>query len=253
MVVYCLWRVHSDKIAHHRFLWKRKNSSCLVRSHFALYVQDMMQVSDHSALHISTHPLASVELNVLRDRNTSAANFREALRRLSRILTIEATASFSTRELIIPAPSGQVFSRTLSRTVTIVPVLRAGLGMVDGVLDVLPAAQVGHLGLYRDEATLQPVPYYEKLPDTIPDSEVLLLDPMLATGGSANEAIRRLREAGAGGVHVLSVVVAPEGLNAVEQRHPDIQVYAAALDSGLDERGYIVPGLGDAGDRLFGT
>jgi uracil phosphoribosyltransferase len=213
----------------------------------------MIQVSDHSALHISTHPLASVELNVLRDRNTSAANFREALRRLSRILTIEATASFSTRELIIPAPSGQVFSRTLSRTVTIVPVLRAGLGMVDGVLDVLPAAQVGHLGLYRDEATLQPVPYYEKLPDTIPDSEVLLLDPMLATGGSANEAIRRLREAGAGGVHVLSVVVAPEGLNAVEQRHPDIQVYAAALDSGLDERGYIVPGLGDAGDRLFGT
>ena len=207
-------------------------------------------------LHVSTHPAVQHKLGVLRDQDTEPKKFREVVRELSWLLGYEALQDAKTRPLRITTPMEAIEASELGERIGLIPILRAGLGMVDAMLELMPTAQVWHLGLFRDERTLRPVEYYNKLPDSATVDLCLILDPMLATGGSATAAIEVLKRWGA--VHpvrirLLNLIAAPEGVRTVTEAHPDVQIYAAALDRQLNERGYIMPGLGDAGDRQFGT
>ena len=203
---------------------------------------------------ILDHPLVQHKVAHLRDKNTGTKEFKELVSELAMLLCYEATRDLPTEEVDVETPIGVAHTRMLAgRKLALVPILRAGLGMVDGMLSLLPAAKVGHIGMYRDETTLEPVEYYCKLPSDIAEREVLVLDPMVATGGSACDAIAQIKKRGARNIKFLGLIAAPEGLAKLREAHPDVQLYVAALDEKLNEDGYIVPGLGDAGDRIFGT
>ena len=203
---------------------------------------------------ILDHPLVQHKVSHLRDRNTGTKEFKELVSELAMLLCYEATRDLPTEEVEIETPVAIAKTRVLSgRKLALVPILRAGLGMVDGMLSLLPAAKVGHIGLYRNEETLEPVEYYCKLPSDIAERDVMVLDPMLATGGSAVDAIAQIKKRGAKSIKFLAIIAAPEGLERLHAAHPDVDIYVAALDEKLNENGYIIPGLGDAGDRIFGT
>ncbi len=203
---------------------------------------------------ILDHPLVQHKVSHLRDRNTGTKEFKELVSELAMLLCYEATRDLPTEEVEIETPVAIAKTRVLSgRKLALVPILRAGLGMVDGMLTLLPAAKVGHIGLYRNEETLEPVEYYCKLPSDIAERDVMVLDPMLATGGSAVDAIAQIKKRGAKSIKFLAIIAAPEGLERLHAAHPDVDIYVAALDEKLNESGYIIPGLGDAGDRIFGT
>ena len=205
------------------------------------------------AFHELRHPLIEQELGILRQKDCPSHLFRQAVRRIAMLMTPYLTQDFETSTQDVETPLENVACRFLAAPVVLVPILRAGLGFLDGFLEVIPQASVAHIGLKRDEFTLQPLTYYSNLPTNIADCEILLLDPMLATGGSAIEAVRLLRAAGAKRIRFACLVAAPEGVEAFAHAWPDVAIYAAALDRCLNKHGYILPGLGDAGDRLFGT
>ena len=207
-----------------------------------------------SKIHIFDHPLIQHKLSILRDEGTCTKEFRELVNEISMLMCFEATRDLLTAEVDVQTPVGLAKCRVVDKKVVLVPILRAGLGMVDGMLSLIPNAKVGHIGLYRDEETLEPVEYYCKLPVEAAESDVIVVDPMLATGGSASAAIGFLKNKyGCKNVRLMSIVAAPIGAQRVAQDHPDVDIYVAAMDDGLNDRGYIVPGLGDAGDRIFGT
>ena len=204
-------------------------------------------------LHVSRHPAVLHKLAILRDERTEPKKFREVVRELSWLIGYEALADVAVRPLEIRTPMEPMTAQQLDERIGLVPILRAGLGMVDAMLELMPTAQVWHLGLFRDERTLRPVEYYNKLPDSATVDLCLILDPMLATGGSATAAIEVLKKWGAVRIKLVNLIAAPEGVEAVSSAHPDVAIYCASLDRGLNDRGYIQPGLGDAGDRQFGT
>lgn len=200
------------------------------------------------------HPVIKHKISILRNIETGSTEFRSIIKELSIILAYEATKDLDLEEYELQTPIEKTTGYRISgKKLGIVPILRAGLGMVDGVLEVLPAAKIGHIGMYRDEKTLQPVEYYSKLPNDVENRDIMVVDPMLATGGSAADAIGRLKEKGCKDIKLLSIIAAPEGIERLQKEHPDVEIFVAQLDDGLDENSYIVPGLGDAGDRLFGT
>ncbi len=202
---------------------------------------------------IISHPLVQQKLTYLRDKNTSTREFRKLLSEITALMLFEITEDLVTRDIVVETPLEKTSSKVLKDHVVLVPVLRAGLGMLDGALDLIPNAKVGHIGLYRDEKTLQPVEYYAKFPPVMPEAIVIMLDPMLATGGSSSAAISLLKKKNAKKLKCLSLVSAPEGIRRMQTDHPDVMIYTAGVDRQLNEHGYIVPGLGDAGDRLYGT
>ena len=207
-----------------------------------------------SKVHVFDHPLIQHKLSLMRDKNTGAKEFRELLEEISMLMVYEVTRDLPTEEVDVETPICVTKTRMLSgKKLGIVPILRAGLGMVDGVTKLVPAAKVGHIGLYRDPESLQPVEYYCKLPADSENRELLLLDPMLATGGSASAAISFIKKRGCNNVRLVSLIAAPEGIAKINKDHPDVDIFVACLDEKLNDHGYIVPGLGDAGDRLFGT
>ena len=200
------------------------------------------------------HPLIKHKLTFIRDKNTGSKEFRELVKEVSMLMAYEVTRDLPLEEIEIETPVSKTSSDVISgKKLGIVPILRAGLGMVEGMLNLLPAAKVGHVGLYRDPKTLEPVEYYCKLPKDIEERDLIVLDPMLATGGSAKAAIRFLKDRGAAAIKLMCLIAAPEGIKVVQDAHPDVDIYVAAVDEKLNEHAYIVPGLGDAGDRLFGT
>lgn len=201
-----------------------------------------------------THPLIQHKLAFIRNENTGSKDFRELVEEVAMLMAYEVTRDIQVEEVEIKTPICTTKCKMLSgKKMAIVPILRAGLGMVDGMLKLIPAAKVGHIGLYRDEKTLKPVEYFCKLPQDIGERDVIVTDPMLATGGSAVDAINLLKEKGAKNIRLMCLIAAPEGIKEVMRVHPDVDIYVAAIDEKLNELGYIVPGLGDAGDRLFGT
>lgn len=204
-------------------------------------------------LHVSTHPLIRHKLAILRDKTTEPKKFRQLIREIAMMMLVDATVDMPTVEISVETPMGPARGHRMGARLGLVPVLRAGLGMVDGVLEMVPYAQVWHIGLYRDEHTLRPVEYYNKLPIQPTVDVCLVLDPMLATGGSASATIDILKRWGAGTIKYLGLIGAPEGVARLHADHPDVPIYLAALDERLNENGYIMPGLGDAGDRQFGT
>ena len=204
-------------------------------------------------LHVSSHPAILHKLAILRDERTEPKKFREVVRELSWLLGYEALADVKVRPVTVRTPIEEMEGAQLADRIGLVPILRAGLGMVDAMLELMPTAEVWHLGLFRDERTLQPVEYYNKLPDSASVDLCLILDPMLATGGSATAAIDVLKRWGAVRIKLVNLIAAPEGVAAVSKAHPDVEIHCAALDRQLNEKGYIMPGLGDAGDRQFGT
>lgn len=200
------------------------------------------------------HPLILHKLAFIRNKDTGSKDFRELVEEVSMLMAYEVTRDLSTEEVEIETPICKTKCKMLSgKKMAIVPILRAGLGMVDGMLKLIPAAKVGHIGLYRDEETLQPVEYFCKLPQDIAERDVIVVDPMLATGGSATDAITMLKKRGAKNLRLMCLISSPEGIALVQKEHPDVDIYVAGIDEKLNEHGYIVPGLGDAGDRLFGT
>lgn len=199
------------------------------------------------------HPLLKAKFTILRDKQTNREIFRQKLSEVAMLMTYELTRQIEIMEIDVETPLEKTTGHRLVREVTLVPILRAGLGMIDGILQLMPYARVGHIGVYRDKKTLQPVEYYLKLPENVQETTVVLVDPMLATGGSAIAAIDVLRKRGVRHFLFLCLVAAPEGVQAVFEKYPDVKIYAAALDRQLNDHGYILPGLGDAGDRLFGT
>ena len=207
-----------------------------------------------SKVTVIDHPLIQHKLTLIRDKNTGSKDFRALVREISMLMGYEVTRDLSLEEIEIETPVCTTKAKTLTdRKLGIVPILRAGLGMVDGILELIPAAKVGHVGLYRDLETLEPVEYYVKLPTNVHERELIVLDPMLATGGSANAAIQFIKDRGATNIKLVCLVSCPQGIAAVQEAHPDVDIYVAAIDETLDDHAYIVPGLGDAGDRLFGT
>lgn len=207
-----------------------------------------------SKVFIMNHPLIQHKVSRLRSVDTGSKEFRELVREVSQLMCFEATRELSLEDYDIETPLGHaVGKRIAGKNLSIVPILRAGLGMVDGMLDLVPTAKVGHIGLYRDPETLQPVEYYCKLPQDIAERDLFVLDPMLATGGSAVAAIQFIKDKGAKNINFLCLLAAPEGIEKLQTAHPDVTIYVAVLDEKLNDHGYIVPGLGDAGDRLFGT
>ncbi|WP_346897137.1 uracil phosphoribosyltransferase [Clostridium sp. UBA7503] len=200
------------------------------------------------------HPLILHKLAFMRDINTGSKDFRELVEEVAMLMAYEVTRDMQLEEVEIETPIGITKCKVLAgKKMAIVPILRAGLGMVDGMLKLIPAAKVGHIGMYRDEETLMPVEYFCKLPQDIEDRDIIVTDPMLATGGSAIDAINALKKRGAKNIRLMCLVGAPEGIKAIMEAHPDVDIYLASIDEKLNEHGYIVPGLGDAGDRLFGT
>ena len=200
------------------------------------------------------HPLLQHKLSILRDENTGVKDFREVVSEIATLMCYEATRDLPLEEVEIKTPITTAKFKTIAgKKLAIVPVLRAGLGMVDGILTLIPSAKVGHIGLYRDPDTLEPVEYYCKMPNDIAEREVIILDPMLATGGSASAAIQFIKNYEVKNIKLKNIIAAPEGIQRVHHDHPDVDIYCAALDEKLNDHGYIVPGLGDAGDRIFGT
>ena len=199
------------------------------------------------------HPLIEHKLSNLRNKHTDTKLFRESLNEIAGLMVYEATKHLPLKEIETETPIQKTTTKVLDKPITLVPILRAGLGMIDGILQLLPNAKVGHLGVYRNEETLEPVYYYAKMPTNVVESQVFVVDPMLATGGSAILAIDSLKKRGASHIKFVCLVAAPEGVKALQEAHPDIDIFTAALDDHLNDHGYIVPGLGDAGDRLFGT
>ena len=207
-----------------------------------------------SKVYVFDHPLIQHKLTHIRDINTGTKEFRELVDEVATLMAFEITRELPLEDKVINTPVTEMTSKVLSgKKIGIVPILRAGIGMVEGVLKLIPAAKVGHIGLYRDPKTLQPIEYYAKLPADVAEREFIVVDPMLATGGSAIEAINSLKKRGAINIKFMCLIAAPEGAKALQEAHNDVDVYIAALDEKLDDHGYIVPGLGDAGDRLFGT
>ena len=205
-------------------------------------------------VHELNHPLIQHKLAILRNRKTGVKEFRELVSEISGLMCYEATRKLPTEEVMVQTPVAMAKCRKLSgKKLAIIPILRAGLGMVDSMLDLIPSAKVGHIGLYRDPDTHQPVEYYCKLPEDIGKREVFVVDPMLATGGSAIAAIEFLKKHGCKNITMMNIIGCPEGVKAVQEAHPDVDIYVAAIDEKLNEHAYIVPGLGDAGDRIFGT
>jgi len=199
------------------------------------------------------HPVIQTKLTELRDFTTDHRKFRTLLDEIAGLMVYEVTRDWPTTPKPVQTPLERMTGRVLARQVTLVPILRAGLGMADGVLKMLPDARMGHLGVYRNEETLEPTSYYQKLPPDIAATEVLLIDPMLATGGSGSAAVSFLKKAGVTSMKFVCLVAAPEGIQAIHRLHPEVPIYAAAIDRELNHKGYILPGLGDAGDRIFGT
>lgn len=200
------------------------------------------------------HPLIQHKLTIIRDKNCGTKVFREVVNEIAMLMAYEVSRDMPLEDLVIETPIEESTQKTLSgKKVAIIPILRAGLGMVDGILELIPAAKVGHIGMYRDEETLEPHEYFVKLPEDIDERQLFIVDPMLATGGSAIMAIDALKKRGASNMKFVCLVAAPEGVKALQDAHPDVDIYTANLDERLNEHGYIVPGLGDAGDRLFGT
>ncbi|MBD3374239.1 uracil phosphoribosyltransferase [candidate division KSB1 bacterium] len=206
-----------------------------------------------NGLIIIQHPLIQHKLTHLRDRKTDHMVFRRLTKELTGFMLYEVMKDYPLKDITIETPLIKCQSHVLAREISIILILRAGLGMVDGLLDLVPSARVGHIGLYRNEETLEPIEYYMKLPNSIANTDVILVDPMLATGGSAAKAIELLKKSGAQSIKFVCMVAAPEGVQNLRKQHPDVSIYTAALDEKLNEQGYILPGLGDAGDRLFGT
>ena len=217
-------------------------------------VRMIERVKEFPSLTIIRHPLVQHKLTILRDRQTETKHFKELVDEIAMLMAYEATSELSLEPREVSTPLESTTGYHISgKKLTLVPILRAGLGMVEGILRLVPSARVGHIGLYRDHGTLQPVDYYFKVPGDTAERDFFLLDPMLATGGSAAAAVASLKRAGANRIRFLCVVAAPEGVRFLSNAHPDVQIYCAALDRELNSQGYILPGLGDAGDRLFGT
>ena len=207
-----------------------------------------------SQVHLISHPLVQHKLTILRDKTTGPKDFRELLEEVSMLMAYEVTRDMPLEDQEVETPIGRMVGKVIAgRQVGVVPILRAGLGMVNGVLRLIPAAKVGHIGVYRDPETLKPVEYYCKLPVDVEERQVILLDPMLATGGSAVAAIDYLKEKNVTSIKFMCLLAAPEGIVLLQKEHPDVGIFTAAIDEKLNDHGYIVPGLGDAGDRLFGT
>ena len=204
-------------------------------------------------VHIMDHPLILHKLALIRNKDTGVKEFRETISEIATLLCYDAARNLRTKEVLVETPLTTAKCHVLADSVAIVPILRAGLGMVDGILTLIPNAKVGHIGLYRDPETKQPVEYYCKLPDHIEEREVFIVDPMLATGGSAIAAVQFLKNYGARKINFLCIIAAPEGLDALHKAHPDVDIFCASLDEKLNDHAYILPGLGDAGDRIFGT
>ena len=205
-------------------------------------------------VHVLDHPLLQHKLSILRDENTGVKDFRQVVSEIATLMCYEATRDLPLEEVEIKTPVATGRFKTIAgKKLAIVPVLRAGLGMVDGILTLIPSAKVGHIGLYRDPETLEPVEYYCKMPTDIADRDVIILDPMLATGGSASAAIQFIKNYEVKHIKLMNIIAAPEGIERVRRDHPDVDIYVAGVDEKLNEHAYIVPGLGDAGDRIFGT
>jgi uracil phosphoribosyltransferase len=204
-------------------------------------------------LKLIDHPLITHKLSIIRRKETGTRDFRQNISEIAGLIAYEITRDLPMKEIVIDTPVSSCRTSELSKEIVLVPVLRAGLGMVDGITSLIPTAKVGHIGLYRDHETLEPVEYFAKFPAALSEAVVMVLDPMLATGGSASAAISAIKRRGAVTIRLVCIVGAPEGVARIEKDHPDVDIYLTALDSHLNERGYIVPGLGDAGDRLFGT
>jgi len=214
----------------------------------------MNMYENDQKVHIMNHPLVAHKLTIMRDKNTSVKDFRDLVGEIGMLITYEATRDLPLTTKEIETPICKTQQPTLAgKKIAVVPILRAGLGLVDGVLRMIPAARVGHIGMYRDEETLEPHVYFCKMPKDIAEREIMIVDPMLATGGSANAAIEEMKKRGCKNIKLMVLVAAPQGIDAVRKAHPDVDVYAGAVDEKLNEVGYIVPGLGDAGDRIFGT
>ncbi|MDO4605156.1 MAG: uracil phosphoribosyltransferase [Helcococcus sp.] len=207
-----------------------------------------------SKVTILDHPLLKHKLSIIRDKNTGTNEFRKVVTEISQLMCYEVCRDLELEEFELETPLEKTTGyRLAGKKLGLVPILRAGLGMVDGMLSLIPSAKVGHIGMYRDHETLKPVPYYSKLPNDVEERNIFVLDPMLATGGSSMDAIQELKNQGCKAIRLICIVGAPEGVKAVQEAHPDVDIYLAALDRQLNDTAYILPGLGDAGDRLFGT
>lgn len=205
-------------------------------------------------VHVMDHPLIQHKIGIIRKKDTSSKEFREMIKEIAMLMCYEATRNLKLSDVEIETPIAKMTAKELSgKKLAVVPILRAGLGMVEGMLAMIPAAKIGHIGLYRDPETLEPVEYYCKLPVDSSEREVYVVDPMLATGGSAEAAIQMLKQKGVKNIHFMCIIAAPEGIKRMQEAHPDVDLYIGALDEKLNDHGYIVPGLGDAGDRIFGT
>lgn len=206
-----------------------------------------------SNVHIMNHPLVTHKITRIRDINTDTQNFRKLVYEIALLIGYEATKDLALKDIKITTPMMETTQQILDSKIAIVPILRAGLGMMEGILDLVPSAHVGHIGLQRNEETLIPEEYYCKLPSDITEREILVVDPMLATGGSSVAAIDFIKQRGGKNIKFLCILAAPEGIQLMQEKHPDVKIYCGALDEKLNEKGYILPGLGDAGDRIFGT
>ena len=205
-------------------------------------------------VHVLDHPLLQHKLSILRDENTGVKDFRQIVSEIATLMCYEATRDLPLEEVEIQTPVAKAKVKVIAgKKLAIVPILRAGLGMVDGILTLIPSAKVGHIGLYRDPQTLDPVEYYCKMPTDISERDIIVLDPMLATGGSASAAIQFMKGYGCKNIKLMNILAAPEGIERVHKDHPDVEIFVASVDEKLNDHGYIVPGLGDAGDRIFGT
>ena len=211
-------------------------------------------MKEYKNVHVLDHPLIRHKLAIIRNKNTDTKQFREIISELATLLTYESFKDVPTQQIEVETPLEKTMQTVVKEnSIAIVPILRAGLGMVDGILSLFPAAKVGHIGLYRNEETLEPQEYYCKLPVNIEEKVVMVVDPMLATGGSAIDAVNMLKKRGCKKIKLLSIIAAPEGVSKIAEAHPDVEIFISTLDRCLNEHGYILPGLGDAGDRIFGT
>lgn len=204
-------------------------------------------------VHVMTHPLIMHKITMLRDKSTNDKDFRQLIHEIALLMGYEATKDLTVVDHKVTTPITECTGKIIEKQVALVPILRAGLGMVDALLNLIPASKVGHIGLYRDHDTLKPVEYYCKLPTDVQNRQVIVLDPMLATGGSSVAAIDVIKRYGVKKIKFMCIIAAPEGIKAIQEAHPDVEIYVGSLDEKLNEHGYIVPGLGDAGDRIFGT